>query len=161
MRRLLPVLAGLVIVVGGVLVLMSVFSGKDASQLEGAGAPQGPGTYEPRPGEPPTSGPADGPNLTGEVDVEDGALVTALALGNVALVYGTRAPPPRLLALRERLAGPFDAELAAAGQMAFLVRRPGTEGIVALAWQRRLEVADASDPALADFVEYWIGRGAP
>jgi hypothetical protein len=42
-----------------------------------------------------------------------------------------------------------------------LAPRPGTAGITALAWAHRLQVASASDPALSQFVGYWLGRGAP
>jgi hypothetical protein len=76
------------------------------------------------------------------------------------LVYGTRKPPPGLAQLRDEVTGPFDPELAAAGQMAVLVRREGVEGIEALAWKRRLKVDAADDPDLRAFIEDWLGQGA-
>jgi hypothetical protein len=33
--------------------------------------------------------------------------------------------------------------------------------VVALAWAHLLRVRDASDPALREFVGFWLGRGAP
>jgi hypothetical protein len=32
---------------------------------------------------------------------------------------------------------------------------------VALAWAHLLRVSSPSDPALGQFVSYWLGRGAP
>ena len=86
-------------------------------------------------------------------------LVRALATGDVALVYGTAKPPPELTRLREDATGPFDPELAAAGQMVFLVRRKGVDGIQALAWKRRLEVDSPADPRLREFIDAWLGKG--
>jgi hypothetical protein len=160
MRRALPPLLGVVIVVGGLFLLLSVFSGRDSAELGGGTTAQGPGAFETDPGDPPSSGPTGAPNLIAETVVDDAVLVQALSIGDVALVYGTRKPPPGLAALRERLVGgPFDPELAAAGQMAVLIRRPGVDGIVALAWQRRLQVSSADDPVLAEFIEKWLGAG--
>jgi hypothetical protein len=156
-RRLIPPLIGVVIVVGGLLLLLNVFSSRDTGDL--ATSNNGPGQLESAPGNPPSSGATDGPNLVRETDVGDPALVKALAQGNVALVYGSAKPPAGLADLREQLTGPFDPELAAAGQVAFLVHRPGTQGIVALAWKRRLTVTSPTDPALKDFIDVWVGKG--
>lgn len=158
MRRLLPPLLGVVIVVVGLIVLLNVFSGRDSAELQTGPEARGPGTLESTPGNPPSSGPADGPNLTRETLVDNAALVTGLSQGNVALVYDGGKPPGGLTDLQERL-GPFDPELAAAGQTVFLVQRPGVEGVIALAWKRRLEVDSPTDPQLEDFVETWIGKG--
>ncbi len=77
------------------------------------------------------------------------------------LLYGTRSPPAALRALAERLSGPFDPALAASGAAVVLGERPDVAGIVALAWRHMLRVPDATDPALEDFADYWLGRGAP
>ncbi len=119
---------------------------------------QGPGALETAPGDPPTSG-AKGGNLQREGEVADPVLLRALATGDVALVYGTAKPPSALVELRDEATGPFDPELAAAGQMAFLVQRRGVTGIQALAWKRRLAVPNADDPRLREFIDTWLGKG--
>jgi hypothetical protein len=161
MRRLLPVLVGIVLVGAGLVGLLAIFHGRDSADLTTGGrtAPaQGPGTLETAPGDPPTSG-TPGGNLQRELDVPDPVLVRALATGDVALVYGTPKPPPELEQMREDATGPFDPELAAAGQMAFLVHREGVSGVQALAWKRRLTVESAADPRLREFVDAWLGKG--
>jgi len=159
MRRLLPVLAGLVIVGGGLLGLLTLFRDRDSAGLASGAAVPGPGTLESAPGSPPTSGEPGPDNLVAEIDVADPVLLRALAIGDVALVYGTAKPPPALVRLREEATGPFDPELAAAGQMAFLVRREGVQGVQALAWKRRLATSDPADPQLRAFVDAWLGKG--
>ncbi|MEA2168221.1 MAG: hypothetical protein QOF76_1521 [Solirubrobacteraceae bacterium] len=144
--------------VGGLLLLLNVFSGRDTGGLEPDSQASGPGTFESAPGNPPSSGATDGPNLTREIDVDDAALVKGLAQGNVAFVYATKQPPAGLRALQEEF-GPFDPEVAAAGQTVFLVHRPGAGGILALAWKRRLQVSSDTDPQLTDFVKAWLGKG--
>jgi hypothetical protein len=42
-----------------------------------------------------------------------------------------------------------------------LARRPGTQGLIGLAWAHMLRTASAADPMLKTFAQYWIGRGAP
>lgn len=159
MRRLLPVLVGIVIVVGGGLALLQLFNSRDSGEVGAGAAPEGPGVLETEPGDPPTSGEPGAARLRAEGDVPDDALVAGLAAGNVALVYGSAQPPAALERLRDETSGPFDPELAAGGLSVFLVRRPGVQGVQALAWQRRLEVADASDPQLTEFVDAWLGQG--
>ena len=63
--------------------------------------------------------------------------------------------------LQEDVAGPFDAELAAAGQAVILARRAGAGPATALAWRRILKTGDATDPELREFAEAWLGRGLP
>ena len=157
-RRAVPVLVGLVLVAAGLFGLMQLFTGRDDADIT-AGASQGPGALEEQPGDPPTSGAVEPAPIGREGEVPDELLVYALSLGNVALVYGSRQPPPELVQMRDDATGPFDPELAAAGQMALLVRRPGSEGIQALAWMRRLQVADPADAQLRDFVDAWLGKG--
>jgi hypothetical protein len=71
---------------------------------------------------------------------------------------GDRAPAA-LRRLQEDVSGPFDAELAAAGQMVVLTRWPGADGVQALAWRRRLVASGPADPQLRAFAEAWLGQG--
>lgn len=160
-RRLAPVLVGLLLVAGGIYGLLALFSGRDSSQLSAPAAAQGPGTLENEDGggSPPTAGSPGGGSLTGEIDVSDPALLHALAIGDVAFAYDAAKPPPALVRLRDDITGPFDPELAAAGQMVFLVRFKGVEGVEALAWRRRYRAAGPADPQLRAFVEAWLGKG--
>ena len=82
-----------------------------------------------------------------------------LSLGNVVLRYRGARPPAPLRELQEELTGPFDAEIAAAGQAVVLAR--GGEGVEALAWGRRLLARTPDDPQLRAFAEAWLGEGAP
>jgi hypothetical protein len=157
MRRLIPVLVGIVLVGAGLVGLLAIFHKRDTADL-GAQTVQGPGAVESEPGDPPTSG-TPGANLQREREVTDPVLVRALASGDVALVYGTAQPPGELVQMRDDATGPFDPELAAAGQMAFLVHRDGVTGIEALAWKRRLSVPSAADPRLREFIDTWLGKG--
>lgn len=158
MRRALPVLAGVLIVAAGLFGLLSLFNGRDSGSVT-TDAASGPGVLETAPGDPPTSGEPGSESLEGEGDVSDRALVSALAAGNVALVYGTPKPPAELVAVQERTSGPFDPEIAAAGLSVVLVRRAGVDGVQALAWQRRLKADSPADPQLGQFVDVWLGRG--
>lgn len=107
--------------------------------------------------DPPTSGPHRPARVT-----RDGArlstdqLLHALELGNVVLAYDAPRPPARLRAVQDAVAGPFDPQLAAAGQAIVLARVPGTGSGVALAWRHRLP---AGSPDLEAFAEHWLGRG--
>ena len=83
----------------------------------------------------------------------------ALALGNVVVRYRGERPPRALRELQEELTGPFDAEIAAAGQAVVLAA--GGEGVEALAWGRRLRARAPEDPDLRAFAEAWLGAGAP
>jgi len=135
----LAVLVGLSAVVGLALLLGAHDSGRVR-----AGAAAGPGAPVPG-GAPPGLSPA---------------LRRSLARGDVALAYGTARAPAALRALADDVqGGPPDPALAAAGQAVLLVRQPGTAGIVALAWRRRLAARSPADPALRAFTEYWLGRG--
>jgi hypothetical protein len=93
--------------------------------------------------------------------LSDNQLLEALELGDVVVFYGTRAPPAGLGKLASSLAAPFTPALAAAGQAVVTARRPGTTGLIALAWAHMLRVARPSDPLLGTFIDYWLGRGAP
>jgi Protein of unknown function (DUF3105) len=84
----------------------------------------------------------------------------ALALGNVVLRYPGTSAPPALRELQDQLTGPYDAEIAAAGQAVILAPGAGS-GVEALAWGRRLRSQSAQDAQLRDFTEAWLGEGAP
>jgi len=77
------------------------------------------------------------------------------------LMYGTRKPPAGLVKLAALQAPPFTPALAATGGAVILARRPGTQGVVALAWTHMLRATGPTDPQLATFIQYWLGRGAP
>jgi hypothetical protein len=83
----------------------------------------------------------------------------ALAAGNVVLRYRGERPPQALRELQEELTGPFDAEIAAAGQAVILAA--GGDGVEGLAWGRRLQARSPDDPELRAFAEAWLGAGAP
>ncbi|MDP9384415.1 MAG: DUF3105 domain-containing protein, partial [Actinomycetota bacterium] len=111
-------------------------------------------------GPPPTSGPHRPELVTRDRRVlSDDRLLHALELGNVVLLYPGEEPPAELIRLQEEVAGPFDAELAAAGQMVILARAPEAGGYEALAWRHRQRASGPGDAALRTFAEYWLGRG--
>ena len=161
---------GVVVVLGGLVALVAAFSARDDA---GVDRDAGPGTLEPDRGArhvgraperqaaaPPTSGPHAPELVTRDaVELSDDALLHALELGDVVLTYPGGRPPPELRALQDAVAGPFDAELAAAGQAVVLARVPGTGGVEALAWRHRLRGPGPADPGLRRFAEYWLGRG--
>ena len=172
MRRLLTLVVGAIVVLGGFGGLMLAFSARDEGSLETPAA-AGPGRLEPdrgasheraaerpAPGELPTSGPHRDRNVTrDERALGPDELLQALEQGNVVLVYGEARPPAAFRELQEAVAGPFDAELAVIGQSIILARRPGLDGYAALAWRRSLRTDDPADPQLRDFAEAWLGKG--
>jgi hypothetical protein len=83
----------------------------------------------------------------------------ALSLGNVVIRYPGAKVPATLRELQNELTGPFDAEIAAAGQAVILAR--GGSSVEALAWGHRLRAHSPNDPQLRPFVEAWLGDGAP
>ena len=166
--------ASLVLSIGLILLLSGYFAGRDQAAV--SGGTSGPGQAfsdlghsalspgQPRPSydsEPPTSGPH-----VPEAVVRDGAtldddqLLQALQLGNVVIVYGTAKPPAGLTKFASTAAPPFSPALAATGDAVILARRPGTNGLVALAWTHLLRAGSPSDPQLGQFVSFWLGRGA-
>jgi hypothetical protein len=149
----------LVVAIGGFVLILLFFEGRDDSQVPQAasgGDVPGQVVTDQRRAQTPAliRSDRDGTRLS-----EDQTL-HALALGDVVLLYGTRAPPAALRALQQRVSGPFDPVLAANGAAVVLAYRPGTEGVTALAWKRALRAPSASDPALQEFADYWLGRGA-
>ena len=78
----------------------------------------------------------------------------------MVLAYGASKPPAGLSAVANEVAGRFTAALAAAGQAVILDHRPDTKGVIALAWTRMLHVSSSGDPALREFIQGFLGRGA-
>ena len=174
LERVAIVVASLVLSVGLIALLSGFFAGRDQAGVNGTASQQGVqfrdlGDAHLRAGQPhpaydsnpPTSGPHVPEPITRDMtELNDDQLLEALEQGNVVFMYGTRTPPPGLQALARSVAGPFTPALAAAGQAVILARRPGTRGILGLAWAHLVSVGAADDPALRSFAQYWLGRGA-
>jgi Protein of unknown function (DUF3105) len=167
-------IASLVLSIGLIVLLSGSFAGRDQGVVSAAGAGPGQAYADlghpiPGPGErvrydsiPPTSG-AHLPATVGRdgAALNDDQLLQALQVGDVVLMYGSPQPPPGLTQLASSMAPRFSPALADAGQAVILATRPGTSGIVGLAWTHLIRVRDASDPALRAFATFWLGRGAP
>jgi hypothetical protein len=169
------VLVALAIAAGAIALLSGYFAGNDTPGV--AGSSSGPGIAVKdmgdahlRPGQTPprynSNPPTSGPHVPVAVRKDRAALsnnqlLEALELGDVVLVYGSSAPPARLEALARANAAPFTPALAAAGQAVILARRPGTRGVVGLAWAHLIRAAGPAAPSLRQFIQYWLGRGAP
>ena len=174
-ERLAIAVASLALAVGLIALLSGFFAGRDQPGV--SGAPAGPGQAFPdrghgtlRPGQPhprydsdpPTSGAhVPEPVRHNEARINDDQILEALELGDVVIVYGARNPPPGLLSVARSMAPRFSPALAAAGQAVILAHRPGRPGLEALAWAHLLKASGPSDPRLRQFVEFWLGRGAP
>ncbi len=175
-ERVAIVVASLVLSVGLIAVMSGIFAGRDQAGISGNTVTtigqQFPdlGHAHLRPGQPhpaynsdpPTSG-AHIPEpvlLDGNV-LNNDQLLEALEVGDVVLMYGTDKPPAGLTELARSQAGPFSPSLAAAGQAVVLAKRARTSGVLALAWTHMVHVANGTDPALAEFTQQWLGRGAP
>ena len=173
LERVAIVVASLVLSVGLIALLSGYFAGRDQAGVSGstvpgeafrdlghahllAGAPHP--AYD---SDPPTSG-AHVPEPVGRDDTElnDDRLLEALEVGDVVFAYGGSSPPPGLQTLVRSVAYSFTPALAATGQAVILARRPGTVGVIGLAWDHMVRVSSASDPLLRDFAQYWLGRGA-
>jgi Protein of unknown function (DUF3105) len=159
LRRLGLVLLGVVVAVAGLIALAVAFNARDDPDL--SAAPQGPGELQPEGGgEWPTSGEHRDELVTRDRrELTDDQILTALEAGNVVILYDAPDPGSNLVRLQREVSGPFDAELAAAGQAVILARRNGAGPATALAWRRALEADDSADPRLREFTEAWLGRG--
>jgi hypothetical protein len=169
------VVVSLAVAFGAIALLSGFFAGRDQAGVAGGSAVPGVtfadqgdahlSSGQPHPrydSNPPTSGPhvpvavgAEGGQLS------DDQLLEALELGDVVVMYGPPTPPGGLRSLARSLAAPFTPALAAAGQAVILARRPGTLGLIGLAWAHMVRVASPGDPLLRSFIAYWLGRGAP
>lgn len=167
-------IASLAVAFGLIALLSGFFAGRDQAGVTGGSvipgvsfADQGhahlsPGQTHPRyDSNPPTSGAHVPVPVSGDgQQLSDNQLLEALELGDVVVMYGSPAPPRGLLPLARSLAAPFTPALAAAGQAVILARRPGTAGLIGLAWAHMIRVASPGDPLLRSFISYWLGRGA-
>jgi len=175
LERIAIVVASLILSVGLIAVMSGFFQNHDPAGVSGTGVVQGqqfpdlghthlsPGELRPPyNSDPPTSGAHIAePVLHDATTINNDQLLEALEVGDIVILYGTREPPPGLRKLADAVgAGPFSPSLAAAGQAVVLARRPGTNGLIGLAWTRMLRVASAQDPTLREFAEQWLGRGA-
>jgi hypothetical protein len=172
--RILAVVAGVLVLAGGLVALVVAFSSRDDAQVGRAAS--GPGQLMPdrgarhltdhqhasvAAGTLPTSGPHMVALIARDAQrLNDDQILHALELGDVVLAYSAAAPSAALRRLQERVSGPFDAELAAAGQAVVLARHAGAGPAAALAWRRELRVSNPADPRLQDFAEAWLGRGS-
>jgi hypothetical protein len=83
----------------------------------------------------------------------------AVRPGNVVLLYSDERLTSDLRQLAERIAGAPAPALTAAGQAVLIQRRPNlTAPVTAVTATRALEAGGPADPALVDFIEYWLGR---
>jgi hypothetical protein len=174
-ERLAIVIAALALSVGLIALLTGYFTRHDAPGVSGPGSVPGQtlpdlGHRHLRPGQrrgtynsnPPTSGAHRVAAVTQDgARLSDDQILTALEAGDVVIVYPPGRAPTGLQALAGHLASPFSPALSAAGQAVVLAQRPGTTGMVALAWAHLLRVRSARDPALSQFVSFWLGHGAP
>ena len=175
LEAVLIVIAALALSIGVIVLLSGFLTARDQAAVSSVGS--GPGQAfadlghaalrprEARPrydSDPPTSGPHQpaGVRRDGE-PLTDDQLLGALQAGDVVIVYGGRRPPAGLEQFARSVAPPFTPALAATGNALLLAPRRGTVGIVALAWAHLLRVRQSSDPALREFVGFWLGRGAP
>jgi hypothetical protein len=175
-ERVLIVAASLGVAIGVIALLSGgLLAGRDSPGVSGPESGPGvgfrdQGNAQLRAGQPPpaydSDPPTSGPHLPGAID-RDGAQITndqllqALSTGDVVLMYGTRRPPAGLAQVADSVAPPFTPALAATGQSVVLAYRPGTTGIIGLAWTHMVKVDSPSDPALRAFAQFWLGRGAP
>jgi hypothetical protein len=174
LERALIMVASLVLSIGLIILLSGYFTSRDQAGVTGTQSRIGLqfpdlghrhlSPDEPHPlynSNPPTSGAhLDVPVTRDETRLSDDQLLQALEEGNIVVVYGGRLPPPGLTVLARAIAGPFTAALARAGQAVILDRRPGTVGLIGLAWTRVVNVSAPNDSLLRQFAEVWLGRGA-
>jgi hypothetical protein len=180
LERIAIGIVSLAVAFGAIALLSGYFTSHDpggvTGSLSGPGlvyrdlgnAQLAPGAARPRyDSNPPTSGPhVPAPVLKDRTVLSDNQILTALAAGDVVLMYGGATPPPGLADLARATAGPFSPALAAAGDAVVLARLPGINGIIALAWTRLLpitgmvRVTGGDDGVLKQFIQSWLGQGA-
>jgi Protein of unknown function (DUF3105) len=173
--RVLAGVAAALLVVGGVVAVLAIFTARDdapVSDVSGPGELQADkgnrhlpaGEHVPSTGltDPPTSGPHHVRLVMRDRRVlSPDEILHALELGDVILFYSAARPPAPLRTVQRDVSGPFDAEVAAAGQQVILARLPGSGPVTAAAWRRLLRVDDPADPRVREFAEAWLGRGTP
>ena len=176
LERLVIVAVSLAISIGVIAFLSGgLLAGRDDPGVSGKGVGPGvqfrdQGDVHLRPGDlrpvydsnPPTSGAhIPVPVTRDDSQLSDDQLLQALEVGDVVIMYGSRTPPAGLKAIPGDVGAPFSPALAAAGQAVILARRPGTSGLIGLAWTHMLRVSTSNDPPLRTFAQDWLGRGAP
>ena len=159
MRRGLLALAIAGLAATACAVLITILSSRDRSAvggedaigvLEADGCAAHSDALESDPDRPPTSGPhRPEPVERDQTELSDDQILEALHLGNVVIAY--EGDPPT--AVQDEVSGPFDPDLAAAGQAVILARRPGIGETTALAWRRR------GTGDLRAFAEAYLGQG--
>lgn len=175
LERLAILVAALALSIGLIILVSGYFAGRDQAGVSGTETGPGQafadlGHAALRPGQarpaydsdPPTSGAHVNrtiPRAGAPLNVDQ--LLSALQAGDVVILYGASRPPAGLEQFARSVAPPFTPELAATGDAVILAQRPGTTGVLALAWAHMLHVPRASDPLLREFVGFWLGRGAP
>jgi hypothetical protein len=79
--------------------------------------------------------------------------------GNVVLLHSDERLTQDLRDLAERIAGPSDPSLVAAGQAVIEHQRPNLSvPVTAVTATRMLQASGPRDPQLEQFIEYWLGR---
>ena len=139
MKRLGPILLAVVLALAGTVGLIAFFQSRDDATIEpGTGGRAAPGVAAPEENDP------------------------RLEAGNVILTYRRAEDGAVLKALAEDVAGPSDDAVVDAGLGVIVLRRPNQSAgqVVAHAKGRRLVTEQPDDPAVRDFVEYYLGRGA-
>ena len=151
MRRILGGLLILVVSLAAVVAAVLILQSRDQGNVGGATGP----------GEKVAARCPDKPTgITHDArPLSDDQVRQALSLGNVVLRYRGSRPPAALRQIQDELTGPFDAEIAAAGQAVILAG--GGQSLEALAWGRRLRASTPGDAQLQTFAESWLGEGAP
>jgi hypothetical protein len=174
LERVAILVASLVLSVGLIGLLSGFFAGRDPAGITGTRVTVGlkfrdlghahlsPGELRPvYDSDPPTSGAhVPEPVRHDAAALNNDQLLQALEVGDVVLAYSGNKPPPGLSALANDVAGPFTPALADAGQAVILDHQSDTKGVVGLAWTRMLRVPSPQDPALREFVQGYLGRGA-
>jgi hypothetical protein len=92
--------------------------------------------------------------------LSDDEILHAAELGNVVLLHAPGTPGAPLRSVARELDATYDPGLARSGSAVVIGTRPGTRGVVAVAWRHLQRAASAADPRLADFAEFYLGRGA-
>ena len=173
LERLTIAVASVVVAVVAIILLSGYFTSHDSASVSNPTdvgfkyADQGDELLAPssrRPhydSDPPTSGPHVPAQVTADQRrLSNDQILTALSAGNVVILYGGGSPPRQLVQLAGQLADPFSPALVRSGQAVILARRPGTDGIIALAWTRMLRQNPIYPTTLGQFVRSWLGRGA-
>ncbi len=167
--------AGLVVVLalGGAIVILLIVAGSDnpggqagsgpGATLPDAGSGQLPAGRHASPGnpaDPPTSGRHAPATITSDATpITNDQLLDAIERGDVVLLYPGRQPPVALRTIAAELAPPFTPALVAAGGAVILAPRRGVDGVIGVAFRHLIRSPSPADPALAQFVNYWLGRG--